>query len=150
MATQHGGMGKRLLAGKAAQSGTLSAVLAANGFTNVPNIFECEYGGFCSAFSGGRDTYHLDELTRGLGQDWNAAELNFKMWSCRVPIHPTLEALRKLREESGLTEHLDSFAGKRSFAIDPGGVRSKYFGRKAMRDTLPVGFLFFDCEAFEV
>ncbi len=54
-------MGKRLLAGKAAQSGTLAAVLAEAGFTNVRDIFECEYGGFCSAFSGGQRTYTLEE-----------------------------------------------------------------------------------------
>jgi 2-methylcitrate dehydratase PrpD len=99
MATQHGGMGKRLLAGKAAHSGTLAALLAAHGFTNVPDIFECEYGGFCSTFTGGGTDYRLDELTRGLGSEWASAELNFKMWPCRVPIHPTLEAIRSLQVE---------------------------------------------------
>jgi 2-methylcitrate dehydratase PrpD len=102
MATQHGGMGKRLLAGKAAHSGTLGALLAAHGFTNVPNIFECEYGGFCSAFSGARDTYKLEELVKGLGTEWASANHNFKMWACRVPIHPTLEALKNLRLEHQL------------------------------------------------
>jgi aconitate decarboxylase len=102
MATQHGGMGKRLLAGKAAHSGTLAALLAAHGFTNVPNIFECEYGGFSSAFTGGGENYRLEELTRGLGTDWASASLNFKMWACRVPIHPTLEALKSLQNEHGL------------------------------------------------
>jgi 2-methylcitrate dehydratase PrpD len=102
MATHHGGMGKRLLAGKAAHSGTLSALLAANGFTNVPNIFECEYGGFCSTFTGGRD-YRPDELVKDLRKAWYSSELNFKMWACRVPIHPTLEALRSLRQEHDLS-----------------------------------------------
>jgi 2-methylcitrate dehydratase PrpD len=96
-------MGKRLLAGKAAHSGTLGALLAAHGFTNVPNIFECEYGGFCSAFSGARDTYKLAELVKGLGSEWASANHNFKMWACRVPIHPTLEGLRNLRLEHQLT-----------------------------------------------
>jgi aconitate decarboxylase len=102
MATQHGGMGKRLLAGKAAHSGTLAALLAAHGFTNVHNIFECEYGGFSSAFTGGGNNYHLDELTRNLGTDWASNNLNFKMWACRVPIHPTLEALKSMQNEEGL------------------------------------------------
>lgn len=103
MATQHGGMGKRLLAGKAAHSGTLSALLAANGFTNVPDIFEAEYGGFCSSFSGGQRTYNLEELVANLGTEWASSDLNFKMWACRVPIHPTLEALRGLRQEHDLS-----------------------------------------------
>src|SRR5205814_424587 len=103
MATQHGGMGKRLLAGKAAHSGTLAALLAAHGFTNIPNIFECEYGGFCSTFTGGhQDTYRLEALVSGLGTEWASANLNFKMWACRVPIHPTLEALDSLRQQHGL------------------------------------------------
>ncbi len=102
MAVQHGGMGKRLLAGKAAHSGVLAALLAARGFTNVPNIFECEYGGFCSAFSGGQATYDLSKLVRGLGEEWFTPRVLFKMWACRVPIHPPLEALRALRREHPL------------------------------------------------
>ena len=50
MFTHHGGMGKRLLAGQAARAGTFAALLAQNGFTNAPNVFEAEYGGFlCGA-----------------------------------------------------------------------------------------------------
>ena len=109
MATQHGGMGKRLLAGKAAHSGTLAALLAAHGFTNIPNIFECEYGGFASTFTGGRqDTYRLEALVSDLGTEWASGSLNFKMWACRVPIHPTLEALQSLREQHDLeTDRID-------------------------------------------
>jgi len=103
MATQHGGMGKRMLAGRAAQSGTLAALLAGRGFTNVPNVFEAEYGGFCRAFSGARETYKLDELARDLGAKWWSSDLNFKLWACRVPIHPTLEALSQLRQEHDLS-----------------------------------------------
>jgi len=99
MAVQHGGMGKRLLAGKAAQSGTLAAVVAGAGFTNVRDIFECEYGGVCTAFSGGRKTYRLEALVAGLGTDWYTPRAHFKMWACRVPIHPTLEALSALRRD---------------------------------------------------
>ncbi len=102
MAVQHGGMGKRLLAGKAAHSGVLSGLLAARGFTNVPNIFECEYGGFCSAFCGGQPTYDLEKLVRGLGQEWFTPRVRFKMWACRLPIHPALEALRSLRQQHPL------------------------------------------------
>lgn len=102
MAVQHGGMGKRLLAGKAAHSGVLSALLAARGFTNVPNIFECEYGGFCSAFCGGQPVYDLGKLVKGLGQEWFTPRVLFKMWACRVPIHPPLEALRSLRRQHPL------------------------------------------------
>jgi 2-methylcitrate dehydratase PrpD len=102
MAVQHGGMGKRLLAGKAAHSGVLAALLAARGFTNVPDIFEREYGGFCSAFCGGQPVYDLSRLVKGLGEEWFTPRVLFKMWACRVPIHPALEALRALRRDHPL------------------------------------------------
>lgn len=97
MGTHHGGMGKRLLAGKAAHSGTLAAQLAAHGFTNVDNIFECGYGSFPSAFSGARDTFDLEKLRAGLGEEFRAYGANFKVWACRVPIHPSLEAVKAMR-----------------------------------------------------
>lgn len=102
MGTHHGGMGKRLLAGRAAHAGVFAARLAAHGFTNVDNIFECGYGSFPSAFCGGRDTYDLDELDRGLGETFLSYGVNFKLWACRVPIHPALEAIKTLRRKQAL------------------------------------------------
>jgi 2-methylcitrate dehydratase PrpD len=102
MGTHHGGMGKRLLAGKAAHSGTLAAQLAAHGFTNVDNIFECGYGSFPSAFSGARDTFELEKLRAGLGTEFRSYAANFKVWAARVPIHPSLEAIKAIRQERAL------------------------------------------------
>jgi aconitate decarboxylase len=102
MGTHHGGMGKRLLAGKAAHSGTMAAQLAAHGFTNVDNIFECGYGSFPSAFSGARETFNLENLTAGFGTEYRAYGVNFKVWACRVPIHPSLEAVKQIRQEREL------------------------------------------------
>lgn len=103
MAMQHGGMGKRLLAGKAAHSGTLAAQLAAHGFTNAPTIFECGYGSFPSTFSGGRDTFDLDKLIEGLGCEYLSYRIRFKFFAARGPIHPALEILEALRNERLLT-----------------------------------------------
>lgn len=100
MGTHHGGMGKRLLAGKAAHSGTLAAQLSGHGFTNVDNIFECGYGSFSSAFTGGRGPVDLSLLTAGLGQTYRTRELTFKRWACRGPIHPALDALTSLRTQT--------------------------------------------------
>lgn len=102
MAMQHGGMGKRLLAGKAAHSGTLAAQLAAHGFTNAPTIFECGYGSFPSAFSGGRDTFDLDKLVAGLGTEYWSYQIRFKFFAARGPIHPALEIIEALRAERAL------------------------------------------------
>jgi len=102
MGTQGGGMGKRLLAGKAAHSGMLAAQLAAHNFTNVDNIFECGYGSFPSAFCGGRDDFTLDELDKGFGDVWLTRGVNFKLWAARVPIHPSMEAIKALRRQDPL------------------------------------------------
>ena len=104
MFTHHGGMGKRMLAGQAARAGVFGALLAKNGFTNAPNVFEAEYGGFPAAHTGNRrpPAYDLTELTRGLGSDWQSRGVNFKMWACRVPNHAPLEAIRSLRKRHAL------------------------------------------------
>jgi aconitate decarboxylase len=102
MGTHHGGMGKRLLAGKAAQSGLFAVQLAAHGFTNVDNIFECGYGSFPSAFSGARDTFDLNKLVAGFGEEFHTRGVNFKFWAARVPIHPSMEAIKKVRQERTL------------------------------------------------
>ena len=101
MFTHHGGMGKRLLAGQAARAGTFSALLAQNGFTNAPNVFEAEYGGFCSAHTGNRQpaAYDLTQLTKDLGRSYHTEKIRFKMWAARVPNHGSLEAIRQLRKK---------------------------------------------------
>ena len=99
MGTHHGGMGKRLLAGRAASVGVFSAQLAQHGFTNVDNIFESGYGSFPSAFNGGANDFDLEELTKGLGSDFRSLGVAFKVWACRAPIHPALEAISSLRTE---------------------------------------------------
>jgi aconitate decarboxylase len=96
MGTQYGGMGKRLAAGNAAQAGLRAAQLAAYGVTSTDDIFECGYGSFPAAFSGGRATYDLTKLVDGLGAEYRAFDVNIKLWACRVPIHASLEAISSL------------------------------------------------------
>lgn len=104
MFTHHGGMGKRLLAGQAARGGTFAALLAQNGFTNAPNVFEAEYGGFCSAHTGNRRpaTYDLPQITKDWGRKYHTENIRFKMWATRVPNHGTLEAIRHLRKQRAI------------------------------------------------
>ena len=101
MFTHHGGMGKRLLAGQAARAGTFAALLAQNGFTNAPNVFEAEYGGFCSAHTGNQcpPKYDLAEITRDLRSHYHTADVRFKMWATRIPNHGTLEAICAMRKQ---------------------------------------------------
>ncbi len=57
MAAQYGSMVKRMQSAKGAQSGLYAALLAADGFTGIEDVFEEKYGGFCSTFSRGTDQY---------------------------------------------------------------------------------------------
>src|SRR5437773_2516566 len=67
MAAQYGAMVKRMHAGRSSQSGLYGALLAAGGFTGIENVFEAEYGGFCSTFSRSSHRFHLAQLSAGLG-----------------------------------------------------------------------------------
>ena len=68
MAAQYGAMVKRMHAGRAAQSGLYGALLAEQGFTGIEDVFESEYGGFCTTFSRSRDRFDRGQLTAGLGE----------------------------------------------------------------------------------
>lgn len=97
MAAQYGSMVKRMHAGRAAQSGLYAAELAAAGFTGIINVFESEYGGFCTAFSRSTDRFNLDALTAGLGSEWQTLGVRVKLYACNGSTHSTLDALTEIR-----------------------------------------------------
>jgi 2-methylcitrate dehydratase PrpD len=99
MAAQFGSMVKRMHAGRAAQSGLYGAQLADAGFTGIVNVFESEYGGFCTTFSRSTDRYKLDELTAGFGSVWQTMGVALKFYSCVGSNHSTLDAIRELQQE---------------------------------------------------
>jgi 2-methylcitrate dehydratase PrpD len=99
MAAQYGAMVKRMHAGRASQSGLYGALLAQSGFTGIPDVFESEYGGFCTTFSRSRDRFSLPELTAGLGETWQTMGVALKFYSCVGSNHTTLDALRELQAE---------------------------------------------------
>src|SRR5882672_1748409 len=82
MAAQYGAMVKRMHAGRSAQSGLYGALLAKEGFTGIVDVFESEYGGFCSTFSRSHDRFKLAELTSGLGERWETMRISLKFYSC--------------------------------------------------------------------
>lgn len=97
MAAQYGAMVKRMHAGRSAQSGLYGALLAARGFTGIVDVFESEYGGFCSTFSRSHDRYNLEELTSGLGERWETLRISLKFYSCVGSNHTTLDAIRMMQ-----------------------------------------------------
>jgi aconitate decarboxylase len=103
MAAQYGAMVKRMHAGRAAQSGLYAALLAANGFTGIVDVFEAPYGGFCTTFSRSQDRFNLAELSAGLGQKFETMGIALKFYSCVGSNHTTLDAIRDIRARRPFT-----------------------------------------------
>ncbi len=97
MAAQFGAMVKRMHAGRSSQSGLYGALLAARGFTGIMDVFENEYGGFCTTFSRSTDRFNRAELTSGLGTRWETLRIALKFYSCVGSNHTTLDALRMMQ-----------------------------------------------------
>ena len=93
MAAQEGAMVKRLHAGRAAQGGLMAALLARRGFTGISDVIEAPYGGFLSSFS---RTPNPARLVEGLGHDWEASKVGFKMYPNVTSIHAALDGLRAI------------------------------------------------------
>jgi aconitate decarboxylase len=96
MAAQYGAMVKRMHAGRAAQSGLYGALLAQAGFTGIVDVFESEYGGFCTTFSRSHDRFRLAELTAGLGERFETMGVALKFYSCVGSNHTALDAIRAI------------------------------------------------------
>ena len=97
MAAQEGAMVKRLHAGRAAQGGLTAALLAKKGFTGISDVVEVGYGGFLSAIA---RTPNPARLLDGLGTDWEAAKVGFKMYPNVTSIHAALDAMRATEIEA--------------------------------------------------
>jgi 2-methylcitrate dehydratase PrpD len=89
-------MVKRMHAGRAAQSGLYGALLAEAGFTGIADVFESEYGGFCTTFSRSHDRFKLAELTSGLGERFETMGVALKFYSCVGSNHTSLDAIRTI------------------------------------------------------
>ena len=98
MAAQYGAMVKRMHAGRSSQSGLYGALLASNGFTGIQDVFESEYGGYCTTFSRSQDRFDMTELSRGLGTDFETMKISLKFYSCVGSNHTTLDAIRSMQE----------------------------------------------------
>ena len=101
MAAQYGAMVKRMHAGRSSQSGLYGALLAERGFTGIEDVFESEYGGFCTTFSRSTDRFELAQLTAGLGSTWQTMGVALKFYACVGSNHTTLDALHALKSEHG-------------------------------------------------
>jgi aconitate decarboxylase len=99
MAAQYGAMVKRMHAGRSSQSGLYGALLAERGFTGIEDVFESEYGGFCTTFSRSTDRFDRSKLTAGLGSEWQTMGVALKFYSCVGSNHTTLDSIRALQSQ---------------------------------------------------
>ncbi len=97
MAAQFGAMVKRMHAGKSAESGFYAALLAKKGFTGITDVFEAEYGGYCTTLSRSLDLFDRTQLTKGLGKDWELMRILLKFYSCVASNHTTLDAIQNMQ-----------------------------------------------------
>lgn len=97
MAAQYGSMVKRMNSGRAAQSGLYAGLLARDGYTGIVNVFESEYGGFCTTFSRSTDRFRLAALTEGLGVQYETMRDSLKFYSCAASNHTSLDAIRLMQ-----------------------------------------------------
>ena len=103
MAVQYGSMVKRMNHGRSAQNGLTAGMLASVGYTGIKNVFESEYGGFCTTFSRQREWIKWEELTKGLGTNWETMMDSLKFYSAAASNHTTLDAIRIMREKKPFT-----------------------------------------------
>lgn len=99
-AARQGGMIKRFHAGHAAAAGVTAALLASRGFTATADTIEAPFGGLFSSFGFDGDS---DAVLRGLGTDWLADGVGFKIYATCASAQSIVEGVRQLRAR-GLSE----------------------------------------------
>jgi aconitate decarboxylase len=100
MAAQFGSMVKRMLSAKAAQSGLYAALLAADDFTGIEDVFEESYGGYCTTFTQSTDQFDLSQLTDGLGTRWETMRISIKRHAAVGTNLAALDAIEELMNET--------------------------------------------------
>lgn len=103
---------KKLHSGKGAATGLLSALLAQQGVTGIPDVLEFEPWGYCWALTGyrghGQRGWDLDQITRNLGDDFTFVD--------RV----TLKYFPAIGHSQTVLDNINALKKEHSF--DPGEV----------------------------
>ena len=89
-----GSMIKRYHAGKAAENGIVTALLASRGFTGPASVLEGKFG-FLQAFS---DNFDLSKLNENLKTQWEILNINVKPFACCGGLHSMIDGLLALKK----------------------------------------------------
>jgi len=85
--------------GTAAHTGVLSAIMAKNGLTGPPDIFEGE-NGFWKMY--GSDHCDLNKLTGGLGSKYQVLNMGFKAYSSCGATHGAIDGVRTIMNNNSI------------------------------------------------
>ena len=117
-----GSMCKPFHAGKAAQNGTVAAMLARRGFTGTDGIFEGPRG-LVGVMATGHD---IKEATKDLGAHWELPANGLKPYACGQANHGFIDAVLALRRKSGVSpqtiKHMQGNVGQ----VAPALVRRRH------------------------
>ena len=103
-AARKGAMAKRFHAGRASQSGVISAYLASEGFTGSTEALEADFGGFMSTLHGQSDPATiLDEL----GSRWEVLRVGFKAYASCASAHTSVDAIDRLMAQGLSIDNLE-------------------------------------------
>jgi 2-methylcitrate dehydratase len=93
------------------QGAITATLLASEGYTGNPRVFDGEYG-FARFYSAGK--WNTDAIVNGLGEQWRFMEMAYKSYPCCRFFHGQLDAFVAIIEENKLTpdciERVDSYA----------------------------------------
>jgi 2-methylcitrate dehydratase PrpD len=92
---------KAFNSGMAAHNGVAAALMAAQGFTGVEDVFSGERD-FFFTFAGDPERAQRSELVRGLGRDYEILRGGIKCWPVGGPIQGPAHMLRELIQQHGI------------------------------------------------
>jgi 2-methylcitrate dehydratase PrpD len=95
-----GAMVKRVHAGRAAEGGLLSALLAKSGVTGPRRAFDDIWGGFFRTY--GHGSHATQAVTRDLGRDWLLRHAAIKPYASCRDTHAAVDAIGRVMEREGL------------------------------------------------
>jgi 2-methylcitrate dehydratase len=82
------------------QGAITATLLASEGYTGNPRVFDGEYG-FARFYSAGK--WNTDAIVNGLGEQWRFMEMAYKSYPCCRFFHGQLDAFIAIIEENKLT-----------------------------------------------
>ncbi|KAL5093966.1 hypothetical protein Trisim1_009438 [Trichoderma cf. simile WF8] len=131
---------KRMQHGFAARNGLLGGILAQTGYIGIKRVFEREYGGFLKQFTSGNSMepqYKVDEISKGLGQEWLMKGVAIKPYASMAGTHNTVDCLTDLRQV--YPELLDDFSGIERILIELSKPAFEHGGWETKRPLTATG-----------